>query len=856
MQKILIVLILVVFILSLLSHLDELKKNPTEFIKKKFKEFFIVSTKDRQKIGTSSNDLNNNIPKSQFKVGNTNYEGCYSTETRSGNVTQRNNTFFCNQGIDGGEVIPMDQLYTIDFQNYNIHYGKIAKGIPLRGAITNANGNSISLGNNGEVLNNALNISEAKSFCDHLKDKCHGFIAMIPTKNSNVKSNIIFLSKAVEGWEDPDTYIKMSNNKLSNSDTNSTNTNYISYIKKDVNYTEKSIEVNKLKSVADKYINLATCNWKSNNRCIFKDYTYNPISNTCKSNDNKPEFNIVGFNQDGLNQWLTQLANRDLGNDKLTSEEANVREYINRCKEVDGYEFLSNVTLPIPYVATTKPGDIKGRYVRISINNTDPNQNWLQLAEVQVISNNRNIAIGKNTSGSGNYPGSTTSKANDGNNDGNWNSSSVYISGNDQPHHPGSPQFWEVDLGDASQTIDRIIVSNRTDGGAERLNKWLLSIYDNNKKLVWARIYPNHPNPKVIVDIKASDNDLNNIRIKDYEQTRFNKYFNRVSDTEFKSKQVRDSDCDVNCHKTICEGEKKKWIGNNSWYGCRDYKPGELEAELAEKARLEEERNRNFKDSDHLTIGQKAILQNWLPPNSKPVLIYKGSRDGMNASAFHNKVNGKGATITILKNSFGHTIGGYTSLDWGSAGCYAGDTSAFLFSLDTNRKFSPTVWSGGAVCAYQPYGPTFGGGHDLMIFGWMHNGNDCYHNPHSFDYQGARLTKTSHEGGSWAGMFKVVWIETYQVTGTNSNQGPKITVYEHGDYQGRSLELGVGTYDYNFINSKGFNDQISSMKVPQGLRVEAWQHDPGHGTKWVWTSDTHWVGDANDTISSIIVSRI
>jgi hypothetical protein len=46
------------------------------------------------------------------------------------------------------------------------------------------------------------------------------------------------------------------------------------------------------------------------------------------------------------------------------------------------------------------------------------------------------------------------------------------------------------------------------------------------------------------------------------------------------------------------------------------------------------------------------------------------------------------------------------------------------------------------------------------------------------------------------------------------------------------------------------------MKVPQGLRVEAWQHDPGHGTKWVWTSDTHWVGDANDTISSIIVSRI
>ena len=504
MQKILIILILVVFILSLINHLDELRKNPTEFIKKKLREFFIISLKDRQKIGTNFNDLTNTNPKSQFKVGNTNYEACYSTETRSGNSTQRNNTFFCNQGIDGSEVIPIDQLYAIDLTNYKIHYGKIAKGIPLKGTITNANGNTVTLSNNGEVLNNSLNISEAKSFCDYLKDRCHGFIASIPTKNSNVKSNIIFLSKAIEGWEDPDTYIKMSNNKLSNSDTNSTNTNYISYIKKDVNYTEKSIDENTLKSVADKYNNLATCNWKSNNRCIFKDYKYDQRSNTCKSSDNKPEFNILGYNQDALNLWLTNLANRDIGNDKLTSEEANVREYINRCKDIDGYEFLSNISLPTAYVPTTKPGDITGRYVRITINNRNPNENWLQLAEVQVISNNKNIAVAKPTSSSGNYPGSNNSKANDGNNDGNYNNGSVFHSNNDQPHHPGSPQYWEVDLGDANQTIDRVIVSNRTDCCGQRLNNWLLSIYDNNNILKWARIYANGPNPKACANIKLN----------------------------------------------------------------------------------------------------------------------------------------------------------------------------------------------------------------------------------------------------------------------------------------------------------------------------------------------------------------
>ena len=762
-MQILILILLVLFILSLNNQLDELKNNPGEYIKNKLREFFIISIKDKQKVGTVYNDLNNNLPRSTTKNGNINQEICYSTETRSGNSTPRINAYYCNQGLDGGEVIPFDNLYAIDFTNYNIHYGKIAKGTPLKGTFNNANGNAISLGNEGQVLNNSLNISEAKLFCDHMKDKCHGFIVSIPTKNSGLKNNIIFLSKTNEGWEDPDTYIKMSKNKLSNSDSISINTNYVSYIKKDVKYDEKIIAESRLKSMSDKYINLPTCNWKSNNRCIFKDYTYNSSSNTCKSNDNKPEFKIVDYNEDGLKQWLAVLANRDLGNNKLTSEEANVREYIDRCKEVDGYEFLSNVSLPIPYVATTKPGDVKGRFVRITINNGDPTQNWLQLAEVQIINNNKNIAMGKNTSGSGNYPGSTTSKANDGNNDGNWGGGSVFHSNNDMPHHPGSPQFWEVDLGDASQIIDRIIVSNRTDCCRERLNNWLLSIYDNNKKLIWARIYPNHPNPKVIIDIKASDNDMNNIRVKDYEQTRFNKYYNRISNTEFKSKQGRQSDCDVNCHKNICENEKKKWIGNNDWYGCRDYKPGELEAELAEKARIEEERNSDFKDSDFLNSGHKAILLNWLPPNSKTTLIYKGSRDGMNAGAFHNKVNGKGANITILKNSHGHTIGGYTSFDWGSAGCYAGDSNAFLFSLDTNRKFMPTAWH--SVCAHQPYGPTFGGGHDLMIFGWNYNGNDCYHNPNSFNYQGTQFTKKLGEGNHYyANMFKVVWIETYQVT--------------------------------------------------------------------------------------------
>jgi hypothetical protein len=85
-----------------------------------------------------------------------------------------------------------------------------------------------------------------------------------------------------------------------------------------------------------------------------------------------------------------------------------------------------------------------------------------------------------------------------------------------------------------------------------------------------------------------------------------------------------------------------------------------------------------------------------------------------------------------------------------------------------------------------------------------------------------------------------------------------VTVYEHCNYQGKSLELGVGTHNYSFINSKGFNDIISSIKVPSGLKAVAFEHDPHQGRQWTFTSDNECIVNlgANDTISSVIVSKV
>jgi hypothetical protein len=83
-----------------------------------------------------------------------------------------------------------------------------------------------------------------------------------------------------------------------------------------------------------------------------------------------------------------------------------------------------------------------------------------------------------------------------------------------------------------------------------------------------------------------------------------------------------------------------------------------------------------------------------------------------------------------------------------------------------------------------------------------------------------------------------------------------VVVYEHGNYQGRSLELGVGYYDYNYLVSKGFNDNISSIIIPPELLVEGWEDNHGAGRKWVFNSNTNWVGnDANDRISTLVVKK-
>ena len=94
-------------------------------------------------------------------------------------------------------------------------------------------------------------------------------------------------------------------------------------------------------------------------------------------------------------------------------------------------------------------------------------------------------------------------------------------------------------------------------------------------------------------------------------------------------------------------------------------------------------------------------------------LIYRGTRDGMTSSVFHNKCDNKGEAITLIKNEKGNIFGGYASISWTSAnGIYYSAPELFLFTLNNIYNTEPTKFPSKndqrEVKHNSGYGPAFG----------------------------------------------------------------------------------------------------------------------------------------------------
>ena len=164
-------------------------------------------------------------------------------------------------------------------------------------------------------------------------------------------------------------------------------------------------------------------------------------------------------------------------------------------------------------------------------------------------------------------------------------------------------------------------------------------------------------------------------------------------------------------------------------------------------------------------------LEKWIGTGSKQFdLLYSITRDGCNATTFHQKCDGQSPTVTVLYNQQGTIYGGYTAVSWDQSSSYKTDGAAFMFRLQlngsTNVKQFPTKRSAKAIYCQSDYGPTFGGGHDLHTFhGSITNSSGSFplngymNFDHSFDAQGVSANDVNN------GSMNVTELEVYKVTG-------------------------------------------------------------------------------------------
>ena len=118
---------------------------------------------------------------------------------------------------------------------------------------------------------------------------------------------------------------------------------------------------------------------------------------------------------------------------------------------------------------------IETRYVRIEL----PGENrTLSLSEVELVSNNKNIALSGFAKQSSDFNNAVAARAVDGNTSGHFFNKSVTST------QPEADPWWELDLG-KDKPVQKMLIYNRTDCCMERINPARIIFYNSDRVIVW-----------------------------------------------------------------------------------------------------------------------------------------------------------------------------------------------------------------------------------------------------------------------------------------------------------------------------------------------------------------------------------
>jgi hypothetical protein len=163
---------------------------------------------------------------------------------------------------------------------------------------------------------------------------------------------------------------------------------------------------------------------------------------------------------------------------------------------------------------------------------------------------------------------------------------------------------------------------------------------------------------------------------------------------------------------------------------------------------------RRFIDSILINRRHIALFTNWIEKRDNDTkcknisykfnLLYRASRDGNTAAAFHAKCDDKGPTIVVVKiiNSE-QIVGGYNPIFWDLSSNYKTTSESFVFSF-TNKndiqtaKVAYSTGSRYSLYSGPVHGPSFGS--DLYIN--YDNNSDFWYSTCTICYPGLDLPKS------------------------------------------------------------------------------------------------------------------
>lgn len=90
-------------------------------------------------------------------------------------------------------------------------------------------------------------------------------------------------------------------------------------------------------------------------------------------------------------------------------------------------------------------------------------------------------------------------------------------------------------------------------------------------------------------------------------------------------------------------------------------------------------------------------------------LLFRASDHHFLAQKFHEKCDGVGNTLTIVRTEYGKTIFAYAAPNWSSDNVYVKDPSknSCIILLDIKKKI-PLIEQSKSIFCHAEYGPTFG----------------------------------------------------------------------------------------------------------------------------------------------------